>query len=524
MQAHADPASVVLDGVARGRARARILAAEAMAPGALLLLALFLRVYGLEAQAWVPDTYEQMAAAERLTRLEFPLSRLYPPGIALTMAPVFLVLPATLASVQAVIVGASIALVAICYMGMRHATQDRVVATLAAAGVATAPLLVYFSRDGLFDVVNTMWIVLAFMLVPAVRGKPPAAVALYGALLAVAVTVRVTNAAFLPALLIWWTGLGRPGVRLRDAARSSVCRETLTAGAVLAALFLILAYLGGWLGQAVGAAPVTLSPFAAHAAGYVVAEFGGLLGFPVILPLALLGAVEVSRRDRALLYAATYMLVVWPLVHSPLPFANVRYMLPAFVFALMLVAHAPAAVARLTRGARVHSRAVARSLVVFAVGVAALYFIAADIALLRDWHSVALRSDETAMRELRPVVAALPPGGLLISPATRGVRESNGGISFFDLIDYSLRRGNGPDSVSAVLDRVARAQTAGQRVYYLHSRVEVTGDTFAGTGPGYEPYFAGLQRRFHVTEIYSAVEAENTLYEVGPEIAGRTTP
>ena len=38
---------------------------------ATLLLALFLRVYGMALQGWTPDTYEQMASTQRLVGGEF---------------------------------------------------------------------------------------------------------------------------------------------------------------------------------------------------------------------------------------------------------------------------------------------------------------------------------------------------------------------------------------------------------------------------------------------------------------------
>lgn len=504
-------------------ARAKPLAAETAAPAALAVLALFLRVCRLELLAWMPDTYEQLAAVQRLTRLEFPLSHIYPPGVALTLAPALLFLPATLASMQAVTITASLALVVVCYAGTKHATGDRVVATLAAAEVATAPLFVYLSRDGLFDVINAMWITLAFMLVPAIRGRAFGALALYGALLAVAVDVRATNVAFLPALLIWWTGAGRPGVRVRDAARAVLCRETITAGAVLAVLFMVLAYIGGWMGHAVGAAPVTFNAFAVHMILYVVSEFGGLYAFPVLVPLAALGAVEVRRRDRALLYAVIYMIVVWPVAHSPLPFANARYMLPSYVFTLLLVAHAPAAIAHHTTDWRRRARGQARIASVVAMSLVAIYFGLSDAIILRDWPATVAGGDEAAMRELRPIVAALPEGSLFVSPATRGVRESNPHIEYFDLIDYSLPRGNSPASVDAVLADIEREQAKGRRVYYLHSRVEATGDTFAKSGPGYESYFEGIERRFAVSPVYVASAPHYALYEVLPQSRG-TTP
>lgn len=216
----------VFGGWTQAVARAASVARSAAPLGGVLVLALFLRLYTLRVHAWVPDTYEQMTAAIRLTRLEFPLSRLYPPGVAVTLAPVFLVLPASIASLQAVVVAASLALVAICFIGAARATGDRVVATLAAGGAATAPLFIYGARIGLFDAINAMWLTLAFMLVPAMRQRSFLALAAYGALLALAMNIRATNVAYLPALLIWWSGFGRPGVsHMRPCEAPSAARR-----------------------------------------------------------------------------------------------------------------------------------------------------------------------------------------------------------------------------------------------------------------------------------------------------------
>ncbi|MGE5183331.1 MAG: hypothetical protein ACM31C_14775, partial [Acidobacteriota bacterium] len=231
-------------------------------------------------------------------------------------------------------------------------------------------------------------------------------------------------------------------------------------------------------------------------------------------PAALVGAVEVWRRNRTLLLVALYVMAVWPFAHAPLPFFNARYMLPPMVFGLMLAAHAPVAFARELDGLRRTPVALALGAVCGGLLFGGLFFAAVDGLMLFQWHDLAAESDERAARELRPLVAQLPEGSLLASPAVRGVRESNRAIAYFDLIDYSMPRDNGPANVDAALDDMQRQLDGGHRVYYLHSRVEFTGDTFAVRGPGYEVYFEALQRRFDVTAVYVAHAPHYALYEI----------
>src|SRR4029079_6790043 len=110
-------------------------------------------------------------------------------------------------------------------------------------------------------------------------------------------------------------------------------------------------------------APLTLAHVGNNIAFYASSEFGGLLAAPLIAPLVALGAVELWRRNRPLLYVSIYMLTAFPLVHLPLPFANVRYMLPSLTFAIILAAHAPATIIAMTSGQTKASRLAWRGLV-----------------------------------------------------------------------------------------------------------------------------------------------------------------
>ncbi len=522
-QAKPHAASISADTLARWAARVRPLLAEAALPAAIVLLALFLRVYRMELEAWLPDTYEQLTASRNLVHGVFPPSDIYPPGVAVTMAPAMLLLPQTLATMQAVIVVASLVTIAVCYVAVREATGDRLAAALLALGIAIAPRFVYASRTGLYDSISTMWVVGTIMLVPALRRRGVVAAAVFGAALSIAVSVRQSNAAFLPAIVIYWSGIGSAGVTWRDAARQLVDRRVLVAGGAMLVASATLAIMSGWLGHAAGGTPLTFADFAHHLAFYYGTEFEGLPTLFVIAPAAIVGAREVWRRNRTLLLVALYVITIWPFAHAPLPFFNARYMLPAMVFGLMLAAHAPAALLRELDGLRRTPVALAQGAVAGGLLLGGVFFASVDGLMLHQWPDLSRESDEAGTRELRPIVAALPDGSMLVSTAVRGVRESNARIDYFDLIDYSIPRDNGPANVDAALDGMQRELDGGHRVYYLHSRVEYSGDTFARSGPGYEVYFDALQRRFDVTAVYVARAPHYALYEI-TDRGSTTTP
>jgi hypothetical protein len=497
-------------------------AARAVAlPLAIVGLALFLRTCRLELDAGTPDSYEQLDAAKRLLAGDFPLSRIYPPGVAITLAPFLQILPATLASVQGVVVGASLLLVAISYVVVVKATGDRVAASLLAVGVAIAPEFVAMSRVVMFDLIGTTWIIGAIVIVPVLRGRGLWAFALYGVMLSVAINIRANNAAFLPVLVIYWCGDGGVPVRPRAVLAAVIRRELLLAAGVMTALSLLYLWIGGWL-SSVQHAPFTLAPYAAHVAFYLSAEFGSIGGVAIV-PLAALGASELWRRNRTLLIVAIYMLVVWPLAHAPLPFINTRYMLPPLLFSLLLAAHAPAAITRLGAGwaaetARAASRAVIGAVVLLGLGWAVI-----DGALLYAWPDIAAQSNEAAYRQLRPVVAQLPPGSLLISPGTRGVRDSNLAMEYLDIIDYSIPEGNTPQRIQSVVDEVVRARAGGRAVYYLYTPFEGFGGNLAhprsrstdgAGGPGFDGYYDGIAARFSVTEAYKTNVKYFVLYRI----------
>jgi hypothetical protein len=197
------------------------------------------------------------------------------------------------------------------------------------------------------------------------------------------------------------------------------------------------------------------------------------------------------------------MLTIVPLSFVPLPWVNTRYMLPSMTFALLLAAHAPAAVIEMTARQPALTRNGWRALAAGFMLALGVLFATADARMLMHWDVNAADSDEPAYRQLRPVIAALPEDSLVVSGGTRGVRDSNGRIEYLDLIDYSLATDNGPKRVDEIMRRIEGALGEGRPVYYLYSSVEGVNITFAASGPGYQPYFDATQQRFRTTEVFA---------------------
>lgn len=483
-------------------------------PACIVLLALLLRVINMQLQAWTPDTYEQMTAAHRLVAGDFPISTFYPPGVAITLAPAFVFFPQTLATQQAVIIASALVLVATVYVATRHATPDRTAPVMAALMVATMPQFVYFSRDGFFDVMNAAWIVGAILVVPWLRGRSLPLFFIYGAMLAVAVTIRSSNPALLPVLVIYWVDVGRAGFGPRTIWRAAFRRELLAAGGAMLLTLLLLGYIGGTLAHAAAQAPLTLDHAGNNIAFYAIAEFGGPLGAPMVVILAALGTTYLWSRNRTLVYVCLYMLTAFPLAHVPLPFANNRYMLPSLVFALLLAAYAPAAVMSMTARQSPAARAGWRGLAAALMLVFGLYVVASDTTMLVNWPNNASLSDEAGYRQLRPAIAALPSGSLVVSGGTRGVRDTNARIEYLDLIDFSLAASNDQAHVDAVMQRIDQALAAGRPVYYLYTSVEGINITFTTSGPGYQPYFDAAAARFRLTDAVDTTLKFFTLYRI----------
>jgi hypothetical protein len=184
------------------------------------------------------------------------------------------------------------------------------------------------------------------------------------------------------------------------------------------------------------------------------------------------------------------------------------------VFVLLLAAHAPAAVMSMTARQPASARRAWCALALTPVLLLAVYDGVVDGILIANWPVHAAISDEAGYRQLRPVIARLAPGSLVVSGGARGVRDSNSRIEYLDLIDYSLATDNGPERVDEVMRRIDSALGEGRSVYYMYTSVEGINITFTASGPGYQPYFAAAPQRFRLTEVYATSLEFFKLYRI----------
>lgn len=493
---------------------------------AIVALGLFLRVYGMALQGWTPDTYAQLDAARRLSEGDFPISRFYPPGVAVTFAPFFLFLPATLKTMLAINIGAALLLVAVVAIRVRKATGDREAALVAASAVALSPWCVYYSRDVTFDIVNTLWVTGVILFVPSVRRCGWLGAGAFGVIVAIACTVRATNVLVLPALLLYWIALSEEWTP-RGIARSCIRVQPVAALVMFGASYALLTLIGGNFGTA-ATAPISLTQVPGNLVFNYLACFG-LQAAIILLPLAVLGGIEVWRRSPGLAGASIYMILVWPLAFAPLPYMNARYSLPAYVFTLILASHAPAAIRRWrTRGQSVghigrilgSRTAVASSYC--AIALVALVFVSIDVWIATTWERRVLKSDENAYQEIRLYLQQVPDGSVVVGTGVLGVKDSNERVEYVDLIDVSLREGgNYPATVASVTSDLSAALVEGHSVYYLYTRldepgVSQEGDNFGRPGPGFLAYYEALDQVYEMKPVVETAVDYFTLYQVVP--------
>jgi hypothetical protein len=478
------------DAVGSARRVAGVLAGPLLIAG----LAVFLRVYRLELQAWTPDTYEQLEAASRLVRGEFPLSRLYPPGVAVTLAPAFLLFPDALATMQAVIIAMSLAVVVLAYVWSRQLIDDERAALMAAFSVAVFPQFVYFSRDGLFDVMGTAYLLGSVFAARFVRDRGVMAGIGYGVLLAITMNIRATNPAIVPAILIYALA---PDFRanLRRALPAMAA-----AGVIAVVLTMVGMLVGGWWGTTTNGA-TTFEKLVPNIAFYLRTIAGDFIFAPFVVPLAAAGAHRLWRRNPAFILMTGYMIIVWPAVHGPFIFANTRYMLPVVFLMLLLAAHGASALL----SARAPSRlALFKQTAAPATALFLGLMLLSGAMIVRNWEDMSSRSNEAAFTELRPQLAELPDDSLVVGAVLRGLRASNARVEYLDLIDHSLSTGNTPERIDEVVAQVAETLDEGRDVYYVYSAFESDEDSLGKGGTGYDAYFEAISDTFDVSVVYQA--------------------
>jgi hypothetical protein len=333
----------------------------------------------------------------------------------------------------------------------------------------------------------------------------------------------------LPAILIYWIALEEDWTT-RGILRSCTRAQPLVALLTFVASYVVLTYIGGNFRTASGA-PVSLAHVPGNLAFNYLTGFG-LQAALILLPLAAIGGIEVWRRNRGLALASIYMVLVWPLTFAPLPYTNVRYSLPAFLFSLILAAHAPAAIGRwrvrsgrADNFRRMRAGRVALAGVYGAIALVALLFVSVDAWLIATWKDRASESDESAYREIRPYLESVPDGSVVVGTGVLGVKHSNQQVEFIDLIDISLRQGgNYPATVAAVTADLSTALREGRSVFYLYTRLEEPGvsqegDNFGRPGPGFVAYYEALDREYEMKPVVETSVDYFTLFQVVPEVA-----
>jgi MFS family permease len=465
----------------------------------ILAVAAFLRLHQLETLGWIPDTYERLEATKKLLAGDLPNSSLYPPGVAVLMAPFLAFMPDTLASMQVVIVAFGVLLVALGFVIGLRLTGSRLVAFLLAGLVALSPAFVYASRDALYEAISVTIMAFLLFLPPKEqhRSRLMSWLAM-GALFALLVNIRSTYVFLLPALILVWHCSSESNQTSWLSRLLAGFRPVLIALVPLCVLMILSLVFVGWP-DGRNTTYLSVESVPRNLLDYFSQISLGLPGVFVFLPLVVTGARQLWRLSRPMAAAACYVIIAWPVVFSPF-FSSTsnRYMLPAFFVAYVLAAIGAAALVRLD----VKNVWLARLGRVYAVGaptVIALAFAVVSVSIVSQWSKTAAESDEGLFRELRPVVDGLEPGSLLVSATTRGFQGSTSKLSYVDLIDHSLTNRGGARRVDSLVAKLEAAMANGAPVYYLYTHLDGSGFV---DGEDSNSLDSGIRDSFSLTVIF----------------------
>src|SRR5439155_20812315 len=121
--------------------------------------------------------------------------------------------------------------------------------------------------------------------------------------------------------------------------------ELVITGLTVLALSVVFVFLEGSAGVSAAQSAITFERFLHNASHYYLFLLSGSAASILSIP----GALRLWRLDPSLLLAVLYVIVVWPLAHSPFYFYDARYMLPPLFFVFFLIALGPLEVWRWTR-------------------------------------------------------------------------------------------------------------------------------------------------------------------------------
>ena len=490
---------------------------------------LFLRLYRLEGfTTYYPDSYAQLRAVENLLSASFPLSYLYPPGVSLFLAPFFAVLPNSLVTLQAVVMTAGLALVAVAYAASQAATGDRRAALLFAAAVALSVTFVFYSRVALFDVINTLLIALSLFLAPVVIRRGAWALVPYGILVFVTITVRYTNLVILPALFLAALGLSARPLSRRIVIDQLRSRATLTVGLVVAALYLVYAAttiesftrftnssgsildFGGYLPRLARYAQANLTGLGG---GFRWED--GLMALAVFA-FAIVGAQRLWRTNRGLLIPIAFLIIVWSPVHAVYEIFVGRYAMPSFFLVLLLATFGLSISLAWWRSLdRPWQRVGLAALIASGVTIFAAGQLAQDYLLYQD----PAEGREVAYNDVRRVLQDLDgERSVLISSQLLAVDRANPSLAHYDLLVHSETYGINDGSTERLVSYVEERHGEGMTLYYHYTEYEDVRSRFRKYELGFDAYFAALEREFAVRELMRSPSTERVqrIYVIEP--------
>ena len=501
--------------------------------GAIIALALALRLYHLDGLVtYYPDSYAQLRAVDNLLAGNFPTSYLYPPGIALFLAPAFAVLPNTLVALQATILVASIALVLLAYVAGSATTGDRRAALFFATTIALGAPFVYYSRATLFDVVNTLLIALTIFVAPLAARRGGAAYVAYGALVFVAITVRFSNVALLPALFLAAMPGDFQSFSWRDAERHLRSRAVLTALLTIATLYAVYLALSfdtitRFTNPQAGSV-IDFRHYLPRLVRYIEATFIGYgdqfywqdaVAAVAVFAFAATGARRLWSTNRSLVVPLACIILLWPPVHAAYNVFAGRYAMPAFFCVMLLAAAGLSRSITWWRGlSESWQRVGAAALLTLGVTFFLGRHLALDTAFLEHWPGDVASGREVAYDEVRDTLRGLDgPNSTLISSQALAVDRANPQITTLDLIRHSETYGINQDSIDRLLAFVREQQAAGRTVYFHYTEFEDVGARFRKYELGFDAYFTALEREYRVREIMRAGERVQRLYVLEPK-------
>jgi hypothetical protein len=484
---------------------------------------------------YYPDSYAQLRGIDNLLSGQFPLSYLYPPGVALFLGPAFTVLPNTLVALQATILVCGIALVLFAYIAGMSATGDRRAALIYATAVAIGAPFVYFSRATMFDVITTLLVAsCVFLARPAARRGAPVHAA-YGVLVFLAITTRYTNAALLPALFV----ASLPG-DFRSFSRRQVL-EHMRSRAVLTALVVVIALYAAYVALSFDSITrftnpnagivVSASGYFSRLARYVQATFIGYgdkfywqdgVAAVAVFTFAAAGCRRLWSTNRTLLLPLLAVIVLWPPVHAAYNVFAGRYAMPAFFCVLLLAALGVSRSVSWQRGLpEMWQRVGAAALITLGVTFFLGRHLALDTVFLQTWPRDVAHGHEVAYDEVRDALRALDgPNTVLLSSQAMAVDRANPEIETFDLIEHSETYGIGQDSIDRVIALVEERRSAGKTVYLHFTEFENVGADFNKYELGFDDYFLSLREHYTLRELMrtDATMRVQRLYVIEPRL------